>query len=168
MGSDSEEVDYDERFERVILHAYSRCPDVFHKALNEGRSLEEIRSVMQQAGFSWRMLSGAKIFVYPQDYRAVVSATARLELRPHHVIMSEPFEPLVREALGHLPSRRRVDLRSAATVAYLNEIGDICCTERTFLSIPRMLRASNSVAQSTTELRGSRMCNPRRKMQKAS
>merc|ERR1711972_799112 len=116
---------------------------------------------MQEHGHDWRLPSGAKVFVYPQDADAVMAAISREELRAHHVIAAHAFEPLVMEAVGRLPSRRRVDRRGVESMAYIGDGGEAMCVERTFLQISiHQRRSPESVTQSTTEAHGSE--NPRR------
>jgi len=150
-------------FERVFLHQYSRCPGPFHEALCNGRELEPVRAALEQRGHSWELPSGAKIFVYPEQFAAVAAVLARRELRPYHVAVVEAFEPLVREALSRLPSRQRIDLRQSEQLVLIGDEDDIVCVERTFLDVPRIMRNSQSVIQSTTEAHGPRgPVNPRR------
>jgi len=157
-----EEAHSSNEFQHIFLHQYSRCPAPFHEALRDGRELEPVRAALEQAGHSWELPSGAKIFVYPEQFAAVAAVLARRELRPYHIAVAEAFEPLVREALSHLPSRQRIDLRQAQELMLIGE-DEIVCVERTFLDIPRIMRNSQSVIQSTTEAHGpSSPVNPRR------
>jgi len=138
-------------FEPVVLHRYSRCPGPFHAILNEGDELEPVRAALAEAGHSWQLPSGAKVFVHPEDFSAVRASLAARSLRPHHVVVSQAFEPLVREALARLPSRLHVDDLQAEHIALADGHGDVVCVQRTFLDIPRLLRSAQSVVQSTTE-----------------
>jgi hypothetical protein len=152
-------------FEAVFLHRYSRCPEEFHEALGRGQDLEPVRAALELAGHEWQLPSGAKVFVFPDQFAAVSAVLAGRDLRPHHVVVSQAFEPLVRDALGRLPSRLRVDQLRVDPVALVGGQDAVLCVERTFLDVPRALRAPQSVNQSTTEAhrryRGG--LNPRRR-----
>jgi len=141
-------------FSKVFLHCYSRCPSAFHAVLDDGPELQPARAALTAAQMSWRVLGGAKVFVGPDKYHAVVSIVNRQKLRAHHVILEETFEPLLQAALSRLPSRCRVDQLSKEPIAFLGDEGEVVSKDRTFLDIPRELRNPNSVTQSTGEAHG--------------
>jgi hypothetical protein len=80
--------------------------------LDMGEHLRSCRSNLADAGFHhghkpdlgtpWH---GPWIFVQPQQFNLVVSATEKLHLRPWHIIASDEFESDVIAALQSLPSR---------------------------------------------------------------
>lgn len=151
-------------FERAYLLRMSRNPRELEAALTRGPELETIRSSLVDAGEDVRLPSGALMLVAPDQYRAVRRAVSQLSLRPFHVVVTDTFLPLVHEALRSIPSRRDVRIRDGRTVAYFDptspNMHDTIIVENTFLNIPRTLRESSSVVQSTTEAHGG--TNPRR------
>lgn len=150
--------------EKAYLLRMSRNPQELHAVLAGGEELQSVRTSLEREGHHVRHHSGAFIFVAPDQYSIVKDAVRRAALRPYHVIVTDTTLPLVREALRNIPSRRDVSVRDMHPVAYLHptspDTGDVYVVERTFLNIPRRLRASSSVVNSTTEAHGG--INPRR------
>jgi len=151
-------------FEKAYLLRMTRNPRELEAALTHGPELETIRASLLNAGRDVRLPSGALILVAPEQYAAVRRAVSQLALRPFHVVVTDTFLPLVHEALHSIPSRRDVRIREGHTVAYLDptspDMNGTIIVENTFLNIPRRLRESSSVVQSTTEAHGG--TNPRR------
>lgn len=152
-------------FEQVYLLRVTKNPKEFELALHEGRELEEVRAELAAAGCSSRLPSGAAIFVHPDKYAAIRQALATEHLRPYHIVVSHTFLEVVKGILGSFASRLNVRVKETSTTAYagLPDSQDPECimvVERTFLSIPRVLLAAQSVVQSTAEVHGAP--NPRR------
>lgn len=153
-------------FDKVYLLRMSRNPQELDAALTRGEELETTCASLAAAGFDVRLPSGALMLVRPEQYLVVKQAVARLTLRPFHVVVSDVHLPLVQEALTTIPSRRDVRIRSTQNVGYIesspvgNDACEIYILEKTFLDIPRPMRNSDSVIQSTTEAH--RGTNPRR------
>lgn len=151
-------------FEKAYLLRMSRNPRELEAALTRGPELETLRASLADAGQDVRLPSGALMLVAPEQYAAVRRAVSQLALRPFHVVVTDTFLPLVHEALCTIPSRRDVRIREGRAVAYLDptspDMDGTIYVENTFLNIPRRLRDSTSVVQSTTEAHGG--TNPRR------
>lgn len=152
----------EQTFDSILLLRFTRHPNEFERCLHEGPELEPVRASLKEADLSPRLACGASIFVYPEEYAAAKRAIAKESLRPFHIVVSQAFFPLVREAVSSLASRLDVRLRSAQTIAYTSghSSDDFVVVEKTFLGIPRMLREPGSVVQSTAEAHGAP--NPRR------
>lgn len=141
-------------FSNTFVHTYSRCPNKFHEVLDTGLELKLVRDALVQSGYSWRHDSGAKIFVDPQSYASVRDALVYRNLKPHHVVVQEKYESLLKVAIDGLPSKLRVDFVQKDQVALIHHDGEILCAKRTFLDVPRRLRNPASVTKSTGEAHG--------------
>lgn len=95
---------------QVVVLKFSRSPDAFRKALLEGPELRECREALEQAGHPVVLDRGAKIFVRPAHYRAVMAKVWQscTHLHASHVVVSEEFEENVKAALSALPGSARV------------------------------------------------------------
>jgi len=62
---------------------------------------------MQDAGINIELSSGAKVFVRPEHYDAVVRKLIDWDLKRWHVVFDEEFEENVASALRSLPSREQ-------------------------------------------------------------
>jgi len=147
--------------QRIMLLDFKRHPSEFVTRLCEGPELHSCRERMQDQNLSCQLEGKAFIFVEPFQYDFAVSAAieyTQSNLRAHHVITSEHFEPKVMQAVRTLPSRSNVRLRGEPTCL----LGPAeLKAEKTFLTVPqRVLRSAASVTQSTTEVHGAQ--NPRR------
>eukprot|EP00438_Fugacium_kawagutii_P014813 Skav234787 [mRNA] locus=scaffold69:69756:70532:+ [translate_table: standard] len=157
--------------ETVYLLHYNRSSERFHQALSGGRALESCRAALEAAGFQWLQDSGAKVFVHPWQFESIMATIVQqdVQLRPHHVIVSESLEHDVEASLSDLPCRdgARVKRRGVLEATYAGDQSEAeedlamdLVADRTFLCAVPRLRASNSVTQSTTEAHGG--LNPRR------
>jgi hypothetical protein len=95
----------------VVVLQYSQSGEWFRRALMEGPELQEQRAKLNGAGFSPALPSGAKIFVDPQAFQAVVQHLEEegWELKKSHVIVAKDFENKVRavvEAARDATARR--------------------------------------------------------------
>eukprot|EP00933_Yihiella_yeosuensis_P070128 TRINITY_DN7764_c0_g1_i1.p1 TRINITY_DN7764_c0_g1~~TRINITY_DN7764_c0_g1_i1.p1 ORF type:complete len:591 (-),score=94.32 TRINITY_DN7764_c0_g1_i1:217-1989(-) len=92
----------------VHIIQYSRHPKTLGQALLKGEELKACRDSLAARGYSCEQPSGAKIFVLPEQFEAVIAAIADQDLKPWHVIVSDEFEKLVVQAVKKLPSSEQV------------------------------------------------------------
>eukprot|EP00443_Scrippsiella_acuminata_P084925 CAMPEP_0115396648 /NCGR_PEP_ID=MMETSP0271-20121206/13402_1 /TAXON_ID=71861 /ORGANISM="Scrippsiella trochoidea, Strain CCMP3099" /LENGTH=639 /DNA_ID=CAMNT_0002820381 /DNA_START=27 /DNA_END=1946 /DNA_ORIENTATION=+ len=149
-----------------VVHVvkFTRCGQDLQETLHSGKELETIRAAAREAGQSCHLrLSGASIFVYPQEYASILSILRGCELRAHHVVIAEAFLPLLFEAVSKLPSKKKVrpsSVRPFAVVEGENQ-EEICVVQKTFLNTsPQQLRGFASVTQS--DAAADHSPNPRR------
>lgn len=145
--------------------------DEFRDGLLNGRSLNACRDAMARSGYPCVLPSGAFIFVKPDQYRLVQEALCGIELHPYHVIISDEFEFLLDELLAQFPYKARPREKPASRQSFefqgdrdcshsSDRLGEDCWNDaqaqqavsRTFLCYVPMLRDSQSVVQSTTEV----------------
>merc|ERR1711971_290365 len=66
----------------------------------------------ESAGHLVELPSGAKIFVRPEQYSAVMDAMENMDLKPRHIVVSQELEPLVRTVIDGVKrttiKRRRI------------------------------------------------------------
>lgn len=142
---------------KLYLLEFARHPFSFQAALLDGPELKTCREKMGQAGQSCELPCGAKVFVHAREYALALAMLSSRELRPYHVVVSSDMESLVMEAVGKIPCRSKVKLRSRETVYEPHDVH----IRNTFLTGPeRVLRNTESVTNSTTEAH--RGLNPRR------
>ena len=94
-------------------------------------------------------MRGAKTIMHPDQFDAVVAVLSRRELRAHHVVVAESLEPLVREAVGRLSPRHRVDLQQALDDAWRGAQApqvDLPCGASEFCSLLRRLYSGDKPA----------------------
>jgi hypothetical protein len=143
--------------ERIYIVGFTRSGAALKCALHRGRELEEVRRVAGEHGQSCLFKSGTSIFVYPDQYVPILSVITRCRLKPHHVVVSEAFLPLLYDEIAKFPSRANVRPNLLKTTALID--GDtsenICFVERTFLNAaPHQYRRLDSVTQSTSQAHG--------------
>jgi len=124
--------------ETVYLLQCTRGGGKLHSALDHGRALDSVRTTAASFGQSWALGSGtrgsgARIFVHPDQYDEVLRTLSLHKLRPHHVIVSEAFLPLVYEDLTALPSKANIRKRFLQPLALVTAAGDVVPVQRTFL-----------------------------------
>jgi len=147
--------------DHIVLLKFSRCGKPLMDALHRGRELEQVREVAAQAGHSCLLKSGASIFVYPQQYKSIIQVIDEQTLRPHHVIVSEPFLPLIYCETSKLRSKDNMRPKAFPyAIVSGDDDGPIYTLEATFLSEPHQLHAPGSTTQS--ESQAHRVANPRR------
>lgn len=100
----------------VHLIQYSRHPQSLRRALLEGPELKPCRDSLAACGFSCEQPSGAKVFVAPEQFEAVLAAIQEKDLKPWHVVASEDFEEAVAHAVQQLPSQQQVREKGHSTV----------------------------------------------------
>jgi len=195
QGKDDEEVDAtDVEEEEAFLLPYMRTPPEFKEALCGDRISDELREVrdrMETNGLDCKLEpSGAKIFVWPEQYEAIMEAVHQhaIDLKPSHVITVESLMPALMSTIEKIRSNLNVRIRkdgvrvltkvarttlnSHASSALgagdetsdegseMEDWKDLLCVKRTFLCSVKVMRNAASVNQSTTEAHGG--VNPRR------
>jgi hypothetical protein len=98
----------------VIVVEYGRSPDNFLQCLLQGLGLRECRQALEDAGETFLIGDGAKLFVRPEHARLVIAYFhdngvvldngTRLfyaGLKPRHVLYSEEFEHAVEDAIDN-------------------------------------------------------------------
>jgi TPR repeat protein len=97
----------------VVVLEYTRSPAAMLRTWQESSDLERIRNDLEDAGLSWNLPNGGKIFVRPLDFPAVMSGieSQGWKLRPWHVVVAADMEDLVRgaleSALATVPKKER-------------------------------------------------------------
>lgn len=144
--------------DRICVLRWTRNPREFEEALNKHAGLEPVRAAAEAAGHVCRHVSGASVFVYPNQYREVHGALAgmtSLELRPYHTVVNEAFKPLVMEAAQQLRSKANVRLRGEQVMALVasgssEDSHEVLVVEDTFFKLIRSstLLSSASMVQS--------------------
>jgi hypothetical protein len=165
--------------ESIWLLRYASHPQEFKDALLEGLPLRACRNALDAAHRPCILPdSGAKIFIRPEQWDAVMPWLEGRSLRPYHVIVSACFEHLIHECLMAIPYRRRPKLKQPEHVGrsaiqtnpeetedVFDELNARWIAEltplRTFLCVVRSVRSANSVCQSTAQHYGATI-NPRR------
>jgi len=125
--------------------------------------LEPVRAEARKHDQSCHLKSGASVFVYPNQYDAILSALKGHFLKAHHVVVSEAFLPLIYLEVVKIPSKSNVKPIKWTLWALADDetTEEVCCVERTFSNIPVRQRCNASdVTQSTSEAH--RSPNPRR------
>merc|ERR1719210_3096091 len=84
----------------IFIGKLNRIPKPLRVELGEGPSLRSCREALEEAGHSWRLLSGAMVFVHPRQYPVVRAALDDAELRPYHVVFAESLGYLMEETLA--------------------------------------------------------------------
>lgn len=105
------------RQEEILILEYSRHPLELEEALLQHPSLEACRQALAMENLSFKLEGGAKIFVKPAYYEAVIKALEGKELKPWLVIVAAEFEQAVGQAVASLPSRMQVRQKKRSMVA---------------------------------------------------
>merc|ERR1719382_211530 len=71
-------------------------------SLDNGRPLRACREALSAAGHPWQLLTGTRVFVRLEQYRAVMRALNGQSTFCWHVVVAESFEYLVEEILAEL------------------------------------------------------------------
>eukprot|EP00931_Biecheleriopsis_adriatica_P050534 TRINITY_DN29265_c0_g1_i1.p1 TRINITY_DN29265_c0_g1~~TRINITY_DN29265_c0_g1_i1.p1 ORF type:complete len:655 (-),score=106.37 TRINITY_DN29265_c0_g1_i1:97-1815(-) len=163
----------DDAPEDIYILKLNRIPSFIRRDLSISNSLARCRAALHEAGYPWKTMEGAFVFVHPHQYRQVMASSR--QLRPDNVIVSASMEHLVAEVLVNTriwAKSRDVLVTSFATPSNFqhgnSEIGDRGSHERTgrflvkntFLStVPDQLEEAATCSDSDTQLHWS---NPRR------
>jgi len=83
---------------QVVVLEYSQRGAWFHRALLESVDLQETRAALEEAEMNPMLPSGAKIFVAPEDFQAVVQhlSEGSWRLKGSHVVVAAALEEQVR------------------------------------------------------------------------
>lgn len=183
--------------EHIFLFPYMRAPSEFMQALLIGPEMQHIREEMSAQDCPYVLEgSGAKIFVWPEQYQKVLQEleASSVRLRSSHVIVAESILPCLEASIATIPSQKNVRVKKdriftlaciptaspAAEDHQGHQLADpsdlvqeidkdiqmiedwkhVLAVERTFICTVRLLRDSQSVTQTTTEVHGA--LNPRR------
>jgi hypothetical protein len=151
-----------ERFSPVLIINFTRHPEAFEDKLRRSELLREVREALEREGAGWRMPHGTKLFVYPAELRAVMSATVGLRIGASHVIVSESLAPILLAEVNALPRRHNVEVKDVRVLAYMSggEAEGTIIVRNTFLQSPMQVLYPHQVVNSTTEAHRGR--NPRR------
>lgn len=110
--------------DRVAVITFSRSGRNYRQALMEGPELEDCRRSLEDAGFSPELPSGAKVFVRPEQYEAVIEQLQSLDLKPRHVVVAEEFEELLLSVINGLPSSDQIRRKGPAAELVLGTSAD--------------------------------------------
>eukprot|EP00440_Ansanella_granifera_P005889 gb/GFBE01006387.1/.p1 GENE.gb/GFBE01006387.1/~~gb/GFBE01006387.1/.p1 ORF type:complete len:491 (+),score=92.20 gb/GFBE01006387.1/:1-1473(+) len=109
--------------EQIFLYPYTRAPAEFKNILLEGEELRAIRDCMTAEGCDFVLRpSGAKAFVWPEQYQAVMGALDSLgmPLRASHVIIAESLLPALEASMDGISSRKNVRPKTNGIVNVAN------------------------------------------------
>ncbi|CAE7836356.1 unnamed protein product [Symbiodinium sp. CCMP2592] len=161
---------------KLVRLKFSRNPTPFHECLQRCKELDACRGALADAGFQWRLHSGAYIFV-PVDMHAAVQDQIEEEgliLGPADVLVSEELEGAVTGAICCLPRKHKVNVESRQASTLPAQQSDLTAQEdpfpikieRTFIhvKIPSSLRTEPSEGPrtaSSTDADARALPNPR-------
>eukprot|EP00404_Azadinium_spinosum_P057185 CAMPEP_0180794734 /NCGR_PEP_ID=MMETSP1038_2-20121128/55794_1 /TAXON_ID=632150 /ORGANISM="Azadinium spinosum, Strain 3D9" /LENGTH=345 /DNA_ID=CAMNT_0022833547 /DNA_START=302 /DNA_END=1337 /DNA_ORIENTATION=- len=103
MDDNAEEAD----MEDIYIITFTRTPQEFQERVHNGSELEPLRFFAEQLGYSCRC-KGASVFVHPNQFPSVRQQVLNMELKPHQLVVSETYLPLVKKAVGRFGARRDV------------------------------------------------------------
>jgi len=167
--------------EKVFVFQFTRMPRALVTALDTCSRLREVCDALQASGFSYRPQDKTRIFVWPEQYEAVMKAVGEKQilLKTSHVIALQSFMPVLEDIVSGFPSKSNVRINNsskATVVDIISSAGPRAQTsqedsdfedfewavseERTFLTYGRVRQPADTVTQSTTEVHGAK--NPRR------
>lgn len=143
--------------ETIHIVGFTRGGTQLKQALHEGRELEVVRMAAEEHGQSCILAFGASIFAHPNQYKHILLVVGQHTLKPHQVITSEAFLPLVYQAVASIPFRSNVRPNFSKVMALID--GDnsetVCTVERTFINgTPHRHRDVKAVTKSTSQAHG--------------
>jgi len=153
---------------------FSRSPQAFSNALMHCADLASVRESLKDHGFPVELPSGAKLFVQPDDYCAVLEAVrlGQWVLHPSDIIVDPTLEASVLQVARNLPrdeaGRRAKVLPRGSQVVPLNfaaksvELGSVVYQARTFINIKVPSSSSQQYTKSTTDASTRKVKNHRR------
>eukprot|EP00933_Yihiella_yeosuensis_P054760 TRINITY_DN53313_c0_g1_i1.p1 TRINITY_DN53313_c0_g1~~TRINITY_DN53313_c0_g1_i1.p1 ORF type:complete len:510 (-),score=81.57 TRINITY_DN53313_c0_g1_i1:250-1716(-) len=109
--------------EQIFLYPYSRAPAEFKEVLLEGKELGPTRELMRAKGCDFVLEpSGAKVFVWPEQYPAVLDALRSLEmsLRTSHVIIAESLLPALEASIGAIAHKKNVRPKKSSVMTLVS------------------------------------------------
>jgi len=140
MHDIAEEADMEE----IYIITFTRTPRELQERVHNGSELEPLRFFADQCGYNCRC-KGASVFVHPKQFPSVLQQVLNMELKPHSLIVSETYLPLVKKAVGRFVARR--DVR-ACQVNEVTEGDDVRALIETTECFRELLPNANS-AQNT-------------------
>jgi len=106
--------------EDIFLLEFNRMPRKVVEILSNGPQLKSCRDNLVMFDFSWKLVSGAMVFVLPEHYVEVMRALIGHELKSSHVIVTACLENAVAEAIEDIGSgawtKQRTLLKSVLDV----------------------------------------------------
>jgi len=88
--------------DQVVFGKLNRVPMPLRDELANGPALRFCRQRLEEAGYPWRLFSGAYIFVHPWQYRETMLSLGDCDLRPYHVVYSASLASPLQEALARV------------------------------------------------------------------
>jgi len=176
--------------DELYLLEFDRTPNELFEKLGTGVALRSCRQALIDNGHEWRLITGTMVFVHPSQYRYVMQALNKRELKRSQVVIAKSLEHLVEESICNIGkgawAKKRLPLglaKPSSSVAvepgsddadhvglnlmlfeqevHWSEWPDLI-SRRTFIcSAPRLL-CSTTVYHSTTETNARNGDNPRR------
>jgi len=106
----------------VVILRYSQTKHWFKEALLEGDDLLAERNALEQAGFSAKLDSGAKVFVRPEVFELLVDHLTRqgYSLKTSHVVIELALEEKIRTIID--AARTRYSKRERGTSKVTNRV----------------------------------------------
>jgi len=102
----------------VLLLKFTRSPQIFREALMTCPELAECRQKLENCGFAIELDSGAKVFVQPDHYDALLEAIrlSNWSLDPSHVIVESNLEAVVVQLVTRLHGKHKIYPKSTNVV----------------------------------------------------
>jgi len=119
----SESLRHSKEPENIFLGKLNRIPRELLKEFAEGASMRPCRDALLAQGLSWKLGSGAMIFVYPWQHSEAMAAVGDTRLHPDHVVFAESVEYLVAEVL----ERHNIWMKTRSPL----DVGDISRNDMT-------------------------------------
>lgn len=109
---------YTETFvtEDVILLEVKRTPKDLRDAVLNGPELADLRDALGARHSDVELKSGAKLFVRPCQYEAVVRAVRDMDLKPRHIIVAVDYEALVTGVIKGVGQQAGVKQKDILTI----------------------------------------------------
>ena len=108
--------------EPVYLLKFSRAPEAFRVALQEGSELEGVRGTMAREGLDMQPeeWDGGRVLVHPHQYRGTMAAATALRTRymTSHLIVSASILPTLEAVILALPRRLKSKLVTISVLTF--------------------------------------------------
>jgi len=173
----------------IFLLHFNRNPKEMMSAVCEGVPLRAWRSQLLQEGFQWKLISGALVFVHPEQYRSTMQKLNGKKLDHSDIVVASSLEYLLEESIQTIGrsvkgvwAKSRIllqeDVCDDSLCAEASEVDTKSCTDsdlaegrpavlvykRTFICAEPALRHMSSVVESTTAANDRVHAKPRRIM----
>lgn len=107
--------------DHFVLLEVDRTRGDLRSALLEGEALKEVRGALERSGHAVELPDcGAKVFVRPDQYAAVLTALADKKLQPRHIAVSAELEGVVTSIIDgakHTSVKRRCVAETEPTIS---------------------------------------------------